>query len=130
MKHDEFVGDVQHRLELASRGEAIRATRAVLETLGERLQADEAADLAGPLPMEIDRFLHAADSGQLFDFDEYVARVSQRARVEPAEAAFYAKVVVDVVEDAVPDTELDDVTAQLPAGYDELFELLGDDSYY
>ncbi|MBP2250675.1 uncharacterized protein (DUF2267 family) [Halarchaeum solikamskense] len=130
MDHDEFVGDVQHRLELASRGEAIRATRAVLETLGERLQADEAADLAGPLPMEIDRFLHAAGSGQLFDFDEYVARVSQRARVDPAEVAFYAKVVVDVVADAVPEAELDDVTAQLPADYDDLFELLGDESYY
>ncbi|GAD52644.1 hypothetical protein MBEHAL_1404 [Halarchaeum acidiphilum MH1-52-1] len=130
MKHDEFVGDVQHRLELASRGEAIRATRAVLETLAERLQADEAADLAGPLPMEIDRFLHEADSGQIFDFDEFVARVSQRARVEPADAVFYAKVVVDVVEDSVPDTELDDVTAQLPDEYDELFQLLEDDSYY
>ncbi|GAA0299467.1 DUF2267 domain-containing protein [Halarchaeum salinum] len=130
MQHDEFVGDVQHRLELASNGEAIRATRAVLTTLGERLQADEAADLAGPLPMEIDRFLHEADSGQIFDYDEFVSRVSQRAGVEPSDAAFYAKVVVDVVEDAVPDTELDDVTAQLPAEYDGIFELLEDESYY
>jgi len=130
MQHDEFVGDVQHRLELASRGEAIRATRAVLTTLGERLQADEAADLAGPLPLEIDRFLHEADSGQLFDYPAFVERVAQRARVEEADAAFHAKVVLDVVEDAVPASELDDVTAQLPDEYDELFELVGDDGYY
>ncbi|GGL23682.1 hypothetical protein GCM10009037_04080 [Halarchaeum grantii] len=130
MNHDEFVGDVQHRLELSSRGEAIRATRAVLTTLGERLQADEAADLAGPLPMEIDRFLHEAESGQTFDYRELVARVSQRARVEDADAAFYAQAVVDVVEDCVPETELDDVTAQLPEDYAELFELVGDDGYY
>ncbi|WP_435095609.1 DUF2267 domain-containing protein [Halarchaeum sp. P4] len=130
MKHDEFVGEVQHRLELASRGEAIRATRAVLTTLGERLQADEAADLAGPLPMEIDRFLHEADSGQIFDYQEFVERVSQRARVEEADAAFYGQAVMDVVEDCVPDTELDDVTAQLPDDYDELFELIGSEDYY
>jgi uncharacterized protein (DUF2267 family) len=33
MKHDEFIGQVQHRARLSSRGATERATRATLETL-------------------------------------------------------------------------------------------------
>jgi uncharacterized protein (DUF2267 family) len=130
MKHDEFVGAVQNRAELASRGEAIRVTRAVLTTLGERLQPGEASDLAGPLPMEIDIFLHDADSGQIFDYDDFVQRVAERANAEYADAAFYAQVVLDVVDETVPESELEDVTAQLPEDYDDLFDLLDTDEYY
>ncbi|MFB6269805.1 MAG: DUF2267 domain-containing protein [Halobacterium sp.] len=130
MKHDEFVGAVQNRAELASRGEAIRVTRAVLTTLGERLQPGEASDLAGPLPMEIDIFLHDADSGQIFDYQEFLQRVSERANAELADANFYAQVVIDVVEETTPETELEDVTDQLPEDYDDLFELVGETDYY
>ena len=37
MDHDTFVGQVQNRAELASRGEAIRTIRCTLTALGERL---------------------------------------------------------------------------------------------
>jgi uncharacterized protein (DUF2267 family) len=37
MQHDEFIGQVQNRAKLPSRGEAEGATRATLETLGERI---------------------------------------------------------------------------------------------
>jgi uncharacterized protein (DUF2267 family) len=130
MKHDEFVGAVQNRADLASRGEAIRATRAVLTTLGERLQAGEASDLAGPLPMEIDVFLHQAESGQIFDYEEFLQRVSERANADVADANFYAQVVMDVVAETTPASELEDVTDQLPADYDDLFEFVGESDYY
>ena len=52
MKHDEFIGRVQHYARLASRGDAERATRATLETLGERLAGGEPKDLASQLPPE------------------------------------------------------------------------------
>jgi uncharacterized protein (DUF2267 family) len=130
MKHDEFVGAVQNRAELASRGEAIRVTRSVLTTLGERLQPGEASDLAGPLPMEIDIFLQDADSGQIFDYQEFVQRVAERSRAEQADAAYYGQVVMDVVDETTPESELQDVRAQLPADYDELFELVGETGYY
>ena len=55
MKHDEFIGQVQHRARLSSRGEAERATRATLETLAERLAGGEEQDLAAQLPAEFDR---------------------------------------------------------------------------
>ncbi|HET7322932.1 MAG TPA: DUF2267 domain-containing protein, partial [Halococcus sp.] len=79
MNYDEFIGQVQYRAELGSRGEAVRATRATLKTLGERLQPDEAKDLASPLPREIDRFVATADSGQSFGYSEFVERVAERA---------------------------------------------------
>lgn len=130
MQHDEFVGAVQNRADLASRGEALRATRAVLTTLGERLQPGEASDLAGPLPMEIDVFLHQAESGQSFDYDEFLQRVSERANADVPDANFYAQVVMDVVEETTPASELDDVTDQLPADYDDLFGLVREADYY
>ena len=54
MDFDEFTGQVQHRLELASTGEAVRAIRATLLPLGERLPEGNAEDLAANLPMEIE----------------------------------------------------------------------------
>ena len=50
MKHDEFIGKVQHLARLGSRGDAERATWATLQTLGERLAGGEAKELASQLP--------------------------------------------------------------------------------
>jgi uncharacterized protein (DUF2267 family) len=66
---------------MGTQGEAVRATRVTLQTLGERLQAGEATDLAGPLPIEIDYYLATADHGQRFDDDEFLALVSLLAEV-------------------------------------------------
>ncbi|MFB6122610.1 MAG: DUF2267 domain-containing protein [Haloferacaceae archaeon] len=82
MKYSDFIGEVQHRLELDSQGAAVRATRAVLTTLGERLGEGEADDLASPLPREIGRFLREAESGQRFSYQGFVERVADRAGVE------------------------------------------------
>jgi len=38
MNFEEFTGQVQNRLELPGTGEAVRAVRATLTTLGERIQ--------------------------------------------------------------------------------------------
>jgi len=130
MQHDEFIGEVQNRCDLASRGEAIRASRAVLTTLGERLQPGEASDLASPLPMELDFFLHDANSGQIFDYDQFVQRVSERANADPADANYYAQAIVDVTSETVQTSELQDVMGQLPDDYDDLFELVGESDYY
>ena len=54
MEHDEFVGQVQNRARLGSRGDAERAIRATLETLAERIADGTAQNLAAQLPVEID----------------------------------------------------------------------------
>lgn len=124
MDYSEFLGEVQHRIDEDDLGTAVKNTRAVLTTIGERIQADEAADLAAPLPMEIDRFLTEAESGQRFDFDEYLERVADRADVDEGEAKIRAQAVTALVGDVVPGGEMDDVQDDLPADYEDLFEFV------
>lgn len=128
MKFTEFTGEVQHRLELDGQGEAVRATRAVLGTLGERLPEGHATNFAAPLPTEIDYYALAVDHGQRFDYDEFVERVADRAEVESPDAAFYGQAVVALVAEIVPPGELDDLRASLPEDYDDLFEFVDAES--
>ena len=124
MKFTGFVGQVQHRLELPGEGEAVRATRAVLQTLGERLQAGQATDLAGPLPMEIDYYLESAHHGQRFDYDEFVERVADRANLDRSDANHYGQIVVGLVSELVSRAEVEEVRAGLTTDYDDLFALI------
>ncbi|WP_458187098.1 DUF2267 domain-containing protein [Haladaptatus sp. NG-WS-4] len=125
MDYSEFIGQAQHRMELGKQGKAVRAIRATLTTLGERLQEGEAKDLAGPLPMEIDWYLENADSGQRFHFDEFVSRVAEREHVDRQKAMFHSKAIVALVDEVVPEGEMRQVRDQLPDEYDPLFELVG-----
>lgn len=135
MNFDEFTGQVQHRLELPGTGEAVRATRATLTTLGERIQEGEASDLAASLPMEVDYYLTGAvaDHGQRFNWSEFVTRVREREGMadpdDGADAAYHARVVLDVVAESVAPAELRQVRDQLPAdeGWESLFELVDAD---
>lgn len=130
MNFDEFTGEVQHQLELSDTGETLRAIRAVLTTLGERLQAGVASDLAGSLPMEIDRYLLEADSGQQFDWDEFVDRIWEREEMtdpnDRADAVYHARVVLAILDEAVPSNEVRQLRNQLPDDEDwnNLFELI------
>jgi hypothetical protein len=80
VRYDEFLGHVQHRARLGSRGEAERATRATLETLAERLVGGEAHDLASQLPPELARSLQSPDAGigAKLTLEEFFELVSER----------------------------------------------------
>ncbi|MDP8970896.1 MAG: DUF2267 domain-containing protein [Actinomycetota bacterium] len=128
MDHDEFIGQVQHRARLDSRGAAEQATRATLETLAERLAGGEPKDLAAQLPDEIGLHLRRAEAAQeSFSVQEFYQRVAQRSSpgVEPPDAAFRARAVMSVVRDAVSAGQLDDLAAQLPDDYQALFDYEG-----
>ena len=124
MNYKEFLGQVQHRLEYADLGPAVRATRAVLTTLGERLQEGEATDLASPLPMEIDRYLTEADHGQRFDYQEFLDRVAAREGVDRADANYHAQQIVAIVAEIVPPGNIEKVDGGLPEDFDPLFDLV------
>jgi len=130
MDYSQFIGQVQHRLEMPTQGKTVRAIRATLTTVGERLQEGEAQDLAGPLPMEIDWYLESADSGQRFDFDEFVDRVGERASADDQDALFYAQAIMSLVAELVPEGELRQVRDQLPADYDPLWNLVGEEGAF
>ncbi|WP_226013447.1 DUF2267 domain-containing protein [Halomicrobium salinisoli] len=131
MDFDEFTGQVQHRLDLANTGETVRAIRATLSTLGQRIPEGNAEDLAASLPMEIKWYPTGAvhEHGQRFDWPEFVERVSEIESVDRPEAAYHARVVVDLVADVVPDSDFRQLRDQLPESDDEegwgnLFEVV------
>lgn len=131
MDYGEFVGEVQHRLELPGEGEAVRAIRATLSALGSRVQEGDAKDLASSLPMEVDWYLTGAveEHGERFGWDEFVRRVSEVTGEDPPDAAYQAQVVMDLVASLVPETDLRQLRGGLPEGEDEedwgeLFEVV------
>jgi uncharacterized protein (DUF2267 family) len=131
MDFDEFTGTVQHRLELSGTGETVRAIRATLSTLGQRIPAGAADDLAASLPMEIRWYLTGAvhEHGQRFDWQEFVARVADIENADAADAAYHAQVVVDLVQTLVPASDFQQLRDQLPESEDDenwgkLFQLI------
>jgi uncharacterized protein (DUF2267 family) len=128
MDFDEFTGTVQNRLELPGTGEAVRASRATLLTLGQRLPEGNAADLAASLPMEIKWYMTGAvhEHGQRFDWSEFVDRVAAIEQTDPAEAAYHARVIVDLVHTLVPESDFQQLRDSLPEDDDwgKLFEVV------
>jgi len=131
MDFDEFTGQLQHRLELANTGEAVRAARATLMALGQRIPEGNAADLAASLPMEIKWYMTGAvhEHGQRFDWQEFVSRVSETENADLSDAAYHARVVIDLVHSVVPASDFQQLRDQLPESDDdedwqELFELV------
>lgn len=122
MKFDEFIGQVQNRGRMASGDEALKATRATLEVLGQRLAGGEASNLGAQLPEEIARFLTGGGTGERFDLDEFFRRVSEREGVDLPVSVHHARAVISVLQDAVSRGEIEDVRAQLPEEFAPLFE--------
>ena len=121
MKYKEFVGQVQHRARLGTQGETVRAIHATLETLGERIVADEAAQLAAQLPQEIGHYLQLADTSDRFPLDEFLQRVAKREKVDLPDATHHARSVISVLQEAVTGNQIEHVLAQLPNEYRPLF---------
>ncbi|WP_435178052.1 DUF2267 domain-containing protein [Halorussus sp. AFM4] len=123
MKRDQFLTEVQERAEFDDDQTANDAAEAVLRTLGERLQAGEADDLAAQLPDGIDEYV-ATDEAEQFDFEEFTDRVEERldTGVSPKHAS---QAVASVVVDAASTGELQDVVSEFPRneGYGELLAL-------
>lgn len=129
MDFDEFTGTLQHRLELPGTGETLRSIRAALLPLGQRLPSEHAEDLAASLPMEIKWYMTGAvaDHGQRFDWKEYVARVSDIEGTDGADAAYHARVVLDLVESVVPASDFRQLRDELPEtdeNWGKLFEVV------
>ncbi|MFA5529137.1 MAG: OsmC family peroxiredoxin [Thiohalomonadaceae bacterium] len=124
MNFHDFLGQVQHRAQLRSMDEALRATRATLTTLSERLQGQEPFHLGAQLPHEIAEFLKGptAGGGERFSSDEFFRRVCDKEGVDLPAAVYHARVVLEVLKEAVSPGEIDDVRAQLPPDYQRLFE--------
>ncbi|HLI39659.1 MAG TPA: DUF2267 domain-containing protein [Streptosporangiaceae bacterium] len=112
MQHDEFIGHVQDRAHLFSRGDAERACRATLETLGQRVPEGLADNLAAQLPHEIGEHLRRTEvsqgqgTGERFGRRDFIARVAERAGVREQQAAFIIRAVTEGEEAFTADPDL------------------------
>lgn len=126
MHHDELIGQVQARAKLPSRGEAERAVRSTLETLGERLPEGLTDNLAAQLPQEIGEHLRRTEllgglgTGERFSRDEFVNRVAERSGAERPQAAYQARVIFEVMDEATTGGLMDRVRDALPDDVREL----------
>lgn len=122
MKHDEFIKQVQNRARLTTREEAEVATRAVLETLTERLAGNEPYKVASQLPQELAAYLKdTADVETKYTLDEFLTMVGRRESVDLSQANLHSRVVMEVLEEAISAGEVKDFRTQLPPEYDSLF---------
>jgi uncharacterized protein (DUF2267 family) len=126
MQHDELIGQVQARARLGSRGDAERAVRATLETLGERLPEGLTDNLAAQLPPEIGEHLRRTErlgglgTGERFDRDEFVSRIVDRSGAPRPQAVYQARVVLEIIDEATTGGLMDRVRDALPADVREL----------
>ncbi len=125
MTFDEFTGQVQNRARLASTGDALRAIRATLTVLGQRLYGGEAFELSAQLPEEIKLYLQQAFPSETFGLDEFYRRVAEMEGVDLPQAVFHARAVISVLMDAVSVGEIRDMLDQLPSEYAPLFNWEG-----
>jgi uncharacterized protein (DUF2267 family) len=126
MQHDQMIGQVQARAKLSSRGDAERAVRATLETLGERLPEGLADNLAAQLPQEIGEHLRRTEllggigTGERFDRNEFITRVMERSGTDPGQATYQARVVFEVLDEAATGGLMERVRDALPPDVREL----------
>jgi uncharacterized protein (DUF2267 family) len=118
----EFIKQVQSRAALDSRDEAMKATRATLEALGQRLFGGEPQDLAAQLPRELADCLRQGPKSEAFDLSEFYQRISRKEGVEIEKASAHARAVIEVLCEAVTQGEIDDICAQLPGDFAALFK--------
>ncbi len=99
-----------------------RAIEAALETLGERIDERERAELARRLPEHLsDRLLEAESGPERFSADEFIARMRDREGAESDAAAERdAEAVFATLDETVPGG-LDYLRVQLSEDYDPLF---------
>jgi uncharacterized protein (DUF2267 family) len=121
MKHDEFVGQMQHRAHLASRGEAEGAIRATLETLADRIPQATAYHLADQLPPEIGDWLRRGVV-ERFGVDDFFQRIALREKVKLATAAFQARLVLSLISEVVSYGIMLKVRRELPEEFGPLFQ--------
>ncbi|SBT41369.1 DUF2267 domain-containing protein [Micromonospora narathiwatensis] len=122
MRFPRFVEAVSRRAELPT-GQAATISRAVLQTLAERVTAGEADDLAAQLPDELGGYLATPTPGGATGGGAgFLGRVAERAGVDPAVAEVGTYAVLATLREAVTVGEFRDLVAQLPKGFDAMVD--------
>ncbi|NES15983.1 MULTISPECIES: DUF2267 domain-containing protein [Micromonospora] len=123
MRFPRFVEAVSRRSELPVE-QAATISRAVLQTLADRITGGESADLAAQLPDELSGYLTAPAEGGGGGGGPvtFLRRVADRAGVDPAVAEAGTVAVLATLREAVTVDEFQDLVAQLPKGFDAMVD--------
>ncbi|MGV9255065.1 DUF2267 domain-containing protein [Streptomyces sp. NPDC003697] len=120
MDYDTFLNTVARRASVPPE-KAEPLIRATLETLAERITRGEADDLASELPKPLkEPLVSPTPEAEAFGLDEFINRVSRRARVSPDEAREGVRAVLSTLRDAVSHGEFRHVMSQLPRDFEAL----------
>lgn len=123
MEYERFLGLVQSRAQLGSLEDAVKATRATLQTLASRLSGGAPTNLAAQLPEEIARYLTDQEGRQeSFTLDEFFDRVSRGEGENLPDSVYHARVVIEVLREAAGDEPVNKVRGQLPDDWNPLFD--------
>ena len=112
MDEDDFLTIVEQHAEIG-RERALRAVRATLETLGERIAIGEARDLAEQLPPELAPWVATTGDAEPFDVDEFLRRVAEREEVDVETAERHVRAVFDALSRTLTPDEYADMVAEL-----------------
>ncbi len=129
MNYDRFIGLVRNRALLVSEGEALKATRATLETLSERLEGEEAARLAQQLPSEISYFISPQAIPLDMELNEFFSRVAIRESSDLPQAVYHARAVMSVLQEALPPKDMTELRSRLPAEFRLLFKKASEERF-
>lgn len=122
MRFPRFVEAVSRRSELPT-DLAATLSRAVLQTLADRVTGGESGDLAAQLPDELSGYLTApAEEPATGGAVTFVYRVADRAAVDPAVAEAGIRAVLATLRETVTVDEFHDLVAQLPKGFDAMVD--------
>lgn len=124
MRQHEMVDLIESRGDFDSAEAAHEVTQSTLRTLGERIAAGEAEQLATQLP---DAFggpvLTSGGDADAFSPTEFVERVDERSTAETTDPVTQVRAVLETIGEEIDRGEWSDVTSQLPPEYGPL---LGD----
>jgi uncharacterized protein (DUF2267 family) len=126
-RYERFITTIEQRAGI-SWIDAERAARATLETLGERISAGQARQLAEDLPPQVRKWLtpdraggaRRAEDAQDFDVGEFLRRVAEREGVDLETAEHHAKAVFIALARLVRGQEISQLAAQLPSDFKRL----------
>jgi uncharacterized protein (DUF2267 family) len=100
-----------------SPGAPERAVQATLETLGERIDRQEARQVAALLPPELAPWIATTTPAERVDVDEFVERVAEREHTDRVTATRHIAAVFDALAQAIGDKEWNDIVSELPKTY-------------
>lgn len=127
MTPDTFVNTVRERVQFADREAASKLVTVVLETFSEILYRSERDTLSAPLPKALARLIqsakpeHTREKVERLNAEAFLDRVQARADLNREEAQTATSVVLSVLQDAVGDAVLSDLSDKLPPSYAEVF---------